>query len=1197
DSTEWRGRTYTESGTYRDTVRKAVSGVSDSIYILHLTIHEAEHGVTDTTVCDSFSWHGVRHTVTGDYQYNVTDANGCYATDTLHLTVNLPVSDTMSQRVCDTFTWRGNTYDTTGTYLSVDASTIDGHCDTIHVLRLVVDNDITVSSTPVTVCDFGEWRGNYYLASGEYRDTIENAVNGHCDSIYVLELTVNHPSNTSENQEVCDTYTWHENVYGYSGSYLYLHTDDNGCTSVDTLRLQVHHKTYGVDLQTACAQYDWNGTLYTATGFYTDTLSTVNGCDSVVTLGLTIHNNHYYETSTTACDTFVWRGSRYVVSGEYRDTVRNAVNSYCDSIYILHLSLYSDSLAEVEHHEVCDHLWWRNTRYNASGSYRDTVHNAVHGVCDSVYVMTLAVYHNDIAATDTDTSCGFYTWRGNVYRTSGEYRDTVHNAVGGQCDSVFTLHLTVYSDSLAATSAVTVCNFSEWRDSLYTEPGLYFDTVRNAVHGYCDSIYSIDLRIRRGTFTSTTQTACDSYTWHDNILNASGTYMYLYDNEEGCASFDTLHLTINRSLAGVSFAVSCDEYIWHDETYTTSGTYVYRYESEEGCASADTLHLTLSKGTHHYDTATACEGYEWHGQHYGASGIYTYNYRDAASCPSTDTLYLTLRVGIHNVFSDTACDSLSWHGVTYTESGNYWYEYRSHEGCASADTLHLTLRRSQYTSTTAHTAAPYLWHDSAYIIEDTYVFHDTTVFGCEWVDTLHLFVHSTSNTSLQLSACDSYQWHDNTYTQGGAYIYRYIDSFGVPSADTLFLTIGHSSHQVDLNSACDSFAWRGTTYTASGIYLNSYVNEEDCPSVDTLHLTIRYSNTAIDSHQVCDSFIWINGKTYYGDTLGVTHTLANADGCDSVVSLVLSIRHSTSSVVTDTFCAGTEYLFVTTTYNLPGYYVDTLVNASGCDSVTGLNLVQVEPPQLSVSYTYSCESKSYQLVATTDASYLTWNATPEDTSLSINAGGDTLSVLPSEVTTYTVLADHRSTLLCPAVRSVTVTPIAIPKAVIRLTPEFVTIDNRAFVAFDDSYGTIERKWFIDNVEQNSVEPRFTYSIPTAHDSVTLSLMVHNGLCTDTASVVVPVVVSGFFAPNVFIPSDDANAVFKVSIPAVDEFEISIYNRQGLLVFRSTNIDEAWDGTHSGTNCQGGAYVYTVHYTEKTRPGIWQKSVGSVLLLR
>ncbi len=49
------------------------------------------------------------------------------------------------------------------------------------------------------------------------------------------------------------------------------------------------------------------------------------------------------------------------------------------------------------------------------------------------------------------------------------------------------------------------------------------------------------------------------------------------------------------------------------------------------------------------------------------------------------------------------------------------------------------------------------------------------------------------------------------------------------------------------------------------------------------------ATAAVDVQTACDSFIWLDGLTYYADNNSATFTLTNLAGCDSVISLDLSI--------------------------------------------------------------------------------------------------------------------------------------------------------------------------------------------------------------------------------------------------------------------------------------------------------------------
>jgi hypothetical protein len=96
---------------------------------------------------------------------------------------------------------------------------------------------------------------------------------------------------------------------------------------------------------------------------------------------------------------------------------------------------------------------------------------------------------------------------------------------------------------------------------------------------------------------------------------------------------------------------------------------------------------------------------------------------------------------------------------------------------------------------------------------------------------------------------------------------------------------------MDVITACDSLTWiDGVTYTASNnTATHILTNAVGCDSIVTLDLTITNSSSGTDIQTTCDSLTWIDGVTYTSSNNTATYTLTNAVGCDRVVSLDITI--------------------------------------------------------------------------------------------------------------------------------------------------------------------------------------------------------------------------------------------------------------------------------------------------------------------
>ncbi len=71
-----------------------------------------------------------------------------------------------------------------------------------------------------------------------------------------------------------------------------------------------------------------------------------------------------------------------------------------------------------------------------------------------------------------------------------------------------------------------------------------------------------------------------------------------------------------------------------------------------------------------------------------------------------------------------------------------------------------------------------------------------------------------------------------------------------------------------------------------------------CDSIVSLFLTINNSTSAIDTITACDSYTWIDGVTYTSSDTTAKDTLVNAAGCDSIVSLNLTINYTKTFTTT-----------------------------------------------------------------------------------------------------------------------------------------------------------------------------------------------------------------------------------------------------------------------------------------------------------
>lgn len=238
--------------------------------------------------------------------------------------------------------------------------------------------------------------------------------------------------------------------------------------------------------------------------------------------------------------------------------------------------------------------------------------------------------------------------------------------------------------------------------------------------------------------------------------------------------------------------------------------------------------------------------------------------------------------------------------------------------------------------------------------------------GCDSVVTLNLKVNPTYYISNNYTVCDSLIWYGNTYTSNTDSAFHTLHTTkGCDSTIALNLIVNHSNTGIDSQIACDSISWHGTTYTMSSQTATfTEQNVAGCDSIVTLNLTINHSNTGTDIHDVCDNYTWIDGITYTASNNDAQYTLTNAASCDSIVTLNLTVRYSTTATISEVACE--SFFWKGETYNQSGEYIYDTTNHVGCDSTMMLDLT-INSNSFATETLTVCDSITWHSVTYTES--------------------------------------------------------------------------------------------------------------------------------------------------------------------------------------------------------------------------------------
>lgn len=346
-----------------------------------------------------------------------------------------------------------------------------------------------------------------------------------------------------------------------------------------------------------------------------------------------------------------------------------------------------------------------------------------------------------------------------------------------------------------------------------------------------------------------------------------------------------------------------------------------------------------------------------------------------------------------------------------------------------------------------------------------------------------------------------------------------------------------------------------TDYIVKYHFTNATNNPFDL--YDTIHVIVDVPDLSLDTITVCP------GKTVdlvpiFGDTTNVhpqNYIWSTSDTTGTISFRAFQTKEYELQVLFDNNCRKTAKTIVN---------VDTMA----VPRITGDSVI--------------CFGEKVRLVATVDdpTYILRWGNGMET---------DVLVVQPTDTSTFVIKAVLPNDEECFTTDTFTVAVSPLPQLSFTYSPDEVVIERGEGILtchtdcdpdydivwnFNDRYDP--ENSIIEN--QHSVSHNFTHV-----GSYDITLAATNQYdCQDSVTehvrVFVPV---SFRVPNAFTPNEDGlNDIF---IPVYEGIELTqyllmIYDRQGRLVFKSTNANIGWDGRDlNGQLCPQGVYSYYIHH--------------------
>ena len=822
----------------------------------------------------------------------------------------------------------------------------------------------------------------------------------------------------------------------------------------------------------------WHGFYRHHTGDYFDTIPTKKQtvgndsivCDVTYTLHLTADTLYHYQVAIDTCvhkntlATYTWDdgyvqtfqvGDHDTIMCHYYDTLKTHAVEARDSIYDLNVTyhiirdtLIFDTICPGDSLQFDRHWYSANSNQTLQqyikdpGVYRDTI-TAVNG-CDSIITLHLAVRDRIIPTHTTvhlaDTAAP-YLWKhkwGNMtndsiryINASGDYECRMTSVHG--CDSIDSITVVFHKTYNIWVDSITICKSETpytWETVTdITESGHYTYTVLTT-EGY-DSVRHVNIKVLPVVYDTIRRSICHgdsmifglSKAHQPRYLHQSGTYNdTLVSNNYGCDSIVTLYLNVYDNYLkhySVDIADVDTPFVWphawmegmtvqkDTNRIYASGEYRFVMPSVQGCDSIDSLSLRIHKTYLFTDTFTICQSetpYTW--EQYTdiqSTGFYEHRMQTVDHYDSIRTAYITVLPTLRDTIRRSICsgDSIIF-GLKHDGTDNYLRSDGTYNdtciskqfGCDSITTLYLTVNTKylkHYSVDIKDTDTPYVWphawmegmtvqkDTSRILASGEYRYVMPSVLGCDSIDSLSLRIHKTYIFRDTVTICSSetpYTWYNADSTEifkNDIYVtdtyYKHLQTHdNYDSTYIRFVQVLPVRTVTIHDSICagdnNFYSFNGQKLTESGVYTYTTTAHNGCDSTVTLHLSVNHPYYSFREEHIIEGTPYnYNGKLIYRDTTIVNKGFT-PNGCDSTMELKIVVHPLVDTVVT--VCSPELPYIWTNKWNgqvtplyAAGLYRNDTTFVNGVRMYYGLKLV-VNNPTDSTIYKTVCEGTTYR---------------------------------------------------------------------------------------------------------------------------------------------------------------------------------------------------------------------------------------------
>ncbi|MBI1225466.1 MAG: hypothetical protein GC192_09550 [Bacteroidetes bacterium] len=484
------------------------------------------------------------------------------------------------------------------------------------------------------------------------------------------------------------------------------------------------------------------------------------------------------------------------------------------------------------------------------------------------------------------------------------------------------------------------------------------------------SIATIEIPVYQG-FMEVNICQGESFPFAGNWYSSSGIYQIPLATPDGCDSLLTLDLTVHSASYTSLQAEICEgeSFSFVNQSISSGGDYQLHLTNSVGCDSIVTLQLTVHPKVTVSLNEQICEGssYYFDGQHRSVSGDYVATGTTVNGCDSTTVLHLEVLPQLVTNLSVGICEGGSYwfDNQALKSTGFYQALLQTEAGCDSLVTLDLVVEPmiAVQLEATICEGSYYDFGGQMLSTAGNYEHMFQTAGGCDSLVSLSLSIATQTTTNLSAEICEggSFVFGNDSLTSSGTYQQDLTGFWGCDSAVVLVLTVLPVVATQISENICEGgfYIFGNQQLTSPGQYEQLFQTPAGCDSLVTLNLSILPKLFTNLNAEICEGNSFPFGSMQL-DTPGTyQQNLIAENGCDSLVTLTLSVLPITVTNLNAQICEGEIFSFGNLMLNTPGQYSQTYQTWEGCDSLVTLQL-QVWPILSTDVLAETCEGVAFK---------------------------------------------------------------------------------------------------------------------------------------------------------------------------------------------------------------------------------------------